>query len=427
MSFDMKATTFVFPHETLTKIHGKPTHETVRLLRQEVYANAYKNKCSLGGGDNGYLGIIMPNSEYLKIQTDAGIETAVPFNKPNAPDATTSEANIKIINQQRMDHKAMEGHLKKQILDAFKDEREYIDAMDDDCIGFARYTPKQLLAYIAEKYDVISYDELQTNRENLDATWDSSEPIHRLWSRTQKVKRFAIAGKKPIDDDTIMHALLTVLKKTGLFGTHITIWKQKPENTWTLKSFQEFFDEADKERNEYTAKEAGYANAVKTGTKETTSSPNAATASVHTDMTYMTLGDKKIYYCWSHGGNTNANHTSLTCNRQKDGHVTTATWDNTCGGCMDMLFSSKNRQHRFGNSNGNRNNYRSNNRNGSNNSGNGNNNNGYNNNRNSNNGNSNSGRNSNRNSNKNNSYNSNLNGDNNNQTANNSNHQNENN
>ena len=409
----MKATTFVFPHETLTKITGKPNHETVQLLRKELYANAYENESTLGGGDNGYLGIIMPNNDYLKMQTDAGVETAVPFCKPAAPDATTTDANSKHINQQRMDHKAMEGHLKKQILDAFKDEREYIDAIDDECIGFARYTPKQLLEYIAEKYDVISYDELQTNRDNLDATWDSSEPIHRLWSRTQKVKRFAIAGKKPIDDDTIMHALLTVLKKTGVFATHITIWKQKPENTWTLKAFQEFFDEADKERNEHTAKEAGYANAVKTGKGGTASANAATTTTINTDMTYMTLGDKKIYYCWSHGGNTNANHTSLTCNRQKDGHINTATWDNTCGGCMDMLFSSKNKQHRFSNSNGNRNNYRGNNRNGSNNNSN---------NGNSNNGNSNNG---NSNNNRNNNNGNNNNGDNNSHTANNSNHQNE--
>ena len=418
MSFDIKATTFVFPHETLTKIKGKPTHESVKLLRKELYANAYENECTLGGGDNGYLRIIMPNDNYAKLQTDMGIETPVPFTKPNVPSATANDIETKTINQQRLDHKAMEGHLKKQIIDAFDHEREYIEAIDDDSMGFAKFTPKALLAYITNKYDVITYSELNANREDLDATWDSSEPIHRLWSRTQKVQRFAKAGKKEIDDDTIMHALLTVLKKTGVFATHITIWKQQPEHTWTLKAFQAFFDEADKERNEHTSKEAGYANAVKTGTKTNTQSANAATTNDEHDGTYLTFKGKKVYYCWSHGGNTNANHTSMTCNRPNNGHINTATWDNMCGGCSDMLISYQNKQQQYRNHNNN-------NRNGSRNNGNNRNNNGNNNNssnnNNQNNGNNNNGNNNSGNNNNGNNNNSNNRG-NNNQSANSSSH-----
>ena len=81
MSIDIKATTFVFPHEILTPIVGKPTHETVKLLRKEAYANAYENECTLGGGDNGYLGLIMPANEYRDIQIKAGTAVASDFIK----------------------------------------------------------------------------------------------------------------------------------------------------------------------------------------------------------------------------------------------------------------------------------------------------------------------------------------------------------
>jgi hypothetical protein len=368
MSVDIKATTFVFPHETLTPIIGKPNHETVKLLRKELYA--YENECTLGGGDNGYLGIIMSNTKYSKLLTDAGAAD-IAFVKPPAPDDTADAAVIASINKKILDYKAMEGHLKRQILASI--EREYIESLDDDSVGFARVTAKALLEYIENKYDVITYAELSANRDKLEEAWDPSEPIHRLWSRAQQVKRFADAGNKSIDDDTIMHALLTVLKKTGVFTTHITIWSQKPENTWTMSDFQTFFDNADKERNTHTTKEAGYANAVKKGTPTTAASANAATSNNDNDKTYMMFGDKKIYYCWSHGGNTSPNHTSLTCNKPKPGHVNLATWDNTCGGCTEMMFSSQNKSFRLrnsnynGNSNGRNNNNRTNNNNGNNN------------------------------------------------------------
>ena len=292
MSIDIKATTFVFPHEILTPIVGKPTHETVKLLRKEAYANAYENECTLGGGDNGYLGLIMPANEYRDIQIKAGTTVASDFIKPIPPDPAANATIISSTNKKILDYKAMEGHLKRQILAAV--EREYIESLDDDSVGFARITAKALLEFIVQKYDVITYHELVTNREKLSETWDPSEPIHRLWSRVQQVQRYAAAGLKPIDDNDAMHALLEVLQKTGIFAMHITIWKQKPENTWTMHAFQEFFDEANKERHLHTSKEAGYANAVKKGTPTNKASANAATDKAY-DGTYVMLGDKKIF------------------------------------------------------------------------------------------------------------------------------------
>ena len=366
----MKATTFVFPHEKPTKINGIPTHDTLQLLRKELYANAYGNDCTLGGGNNGYLGMIMPTDMYLKLQTDMKVTTPVEFKIPKAPEATAEEAIMIKTSKIILDCKTMETYLTQQILAAI--DREYFDALDDDNMGLSRVTAKDMLAYVTKKHDVITYDELSTNRAKLDENWDPSEPIHRLWRRTQQVQRFAAAGHKPIDDDTVMHALLNVLKQTGVFTTHITIWKQKPTNTWALTAFQEFFEEADKERNLHTAKEAGYANTATTGIKTATSA-NAATPTTNTthDKTVMLFGDLKVYYCWSHGGGTNAKHTSNTCNRPKPGHMNLATWDNTCGGCTDMLISQQNKNNRFRNNGSN--NYNGNNSNNGNNNGNNNN------------------------------------------------------
>lgn len=409
MSELYKATVFVFPHDTLTPITDEPNHATIETLLNEIYANAAENETSLGGGQNGYLGLIMPTTEYLQVQTDMGITPAVPFVKPAAPITGDDAITIKRKEQSIVDCKHMEMHLKKQLIAAIKPE--FLVPLQQTTTGYKRTkSAKEILAYLVQEYDLITQDDLKTNRDKLDAPWDASEPIYKLWNRTLAIQRFAIAGKYPIPDITIIHMLLTVLMNTGVFATHIIIWKQKPNAEWTVDNFKKFFNEANKERLLHTAKEAGYANAVKTTASIANNAKNDTNKSGTTfDKTYVTLGDKKIYYCWSHGGSTNPNHTSLSCNRPKTGHITNSNWLNTCGGCTDMMISAENKQQRFKNSNNsnNRNNGNRNN-NGNNNNNNSDGNNGNNNNQNNNGNNNNQGSNGN-----NNNQNSNNNGNNN--------------
>ncbi len=55
-----------FPHLHLTQIDGKPTATTVTQLRKEVYANAPAIHSDGGGGNNGFLGIVMEAPAYLQ-------------------------------------------------------------------------------------------------------------------------------------------------------------------------------------------------------------------------------------------------------------------------------------------------------------------------------------------------------------------------
>ncbi len=118
----MKANIFVFPHETLTPIVGKPTHDAIKKLRNQVYANAMNNECTLGGGDYGYLGLIMPTEEYLQLQRDEGNNNPIEFIKPPLPDPAAAPADIKRASQKILDVKSMEAHLQRQILAAIDEK-----------------------------------------------------------------------------------------------------------------------------------------------------------------------------------------------------------------------------------------------------------------------------------------------------------------
>lgn len=60
------------PHDPLTPLDPETTLTawTVRILRDELYANLQSVESTLGGGDHGHLGMIMPEQEYIQIATN---------------------------------------------------------------------------------------------------------------------------------------------------------------------------------------------------------------------------------------------------------------------------------------------------------------------------------------------------------------------
>ena len=56
-----------FQIPVLTHIHGEPTFETLKNLRNQVKANAGSVTTHLGGGAFGYLGLLLSPAEYNRI------------------------------------------------------------------------------------------------------------------------------------------------------------------------------------------------------------------------------------------------------------------------------------------------------------------------------------------------------------------------
>jgi hypothetical protein len=61
--------TFILDHDPLAPLDSlaPPTPDAVRRLPQELYTNAQNVASSLGGGNHGHLGMLMPTEEYTRI------------------------------------------------------------------------------------------------------------------------------------------------------------------------------------------------------------------------------------------------------------------------------------------------------------------------------------------------------------------------
>ena len=67
-----------FEYPDLTRIHGEPTFETIKVVEDELKANAQTVYSSLGGGQHGHFGLVITPFEYSRISN-------IPFQSPNAP------------------------------------------------------------------------------------------------------------------------------------------------------------------------------------------------------------------------------------------------------------------------------------------------------------------------------------------------------
>jgi hypothetical protein len=331
-----------FPHEILTKIDDEPDAATIKQLKREVYANLRAIPSTLGGGDNGYLGLAMPAGAYT-------IRAGVPFTEPNHPGdlpiyavGTTShlitagnrvyDANLASFNK----YITVRNAVKKQIMEAV--HKRYYAALEDDLMGMSDIAVLTILNHLTTNYGTVTASDLITNRSKLETAWNPDQPFEDFWKHIQIIRNIATAGGDPILDGPTIELSLSALRKAGVYGHAIDTWYDKPEADQTWDNYQTHFRQQEKVRiKKLTAKHAGYGNANEASHLIPPNDPAPApgTAAATTNRpgeTQYICHETKVYYCSTHGLTLNVDHTSLTCQKPGANHNKTATLLNRKGG-----------------------------------------------------------------------------------------------
>jgi hypothetical protein len=320
-------------HDPLTPIEGKPTPEAVRKLRQELYANVRGITTDLGSGQHGHLGLLMPDTDYLALPGAAAY--ILPPNRPDIPsysgearanEATAGEqeewaALYKLHQADYNDAHGLKEQLMKLLIAAI--DGVYLTTLEDDVLGLALVTPKQILAHLLTQYAAIKGDNLDANLTTMKAPWDPSTNLELVFARAHKCRRFAASGQDPISDPAYIRILLEVFMKSGVFTRALEDWRAKDDADHTTGNLKTHFDKADKER------------LCSTSTLKATLSAHAAIANApKPGPPFPFTGGCDLSgwnYCWSHGLSLGG-HSSDKCNRPRDGHCKKATLANRMGG-----------------------------------------------------------------------------------------------
>ena len=82
-----------FSHPILSKIHGEPTFSSLKILKQELKANASRVTSDLGGGTHGHLGLVLTPAEDQLVSVDVYTRPLHPGVLTIAADSTNHQAN----------------------------------------------------------------------------------------------------------------------------------------------------------------------------------------------------------------------------------------------------------------------------------------------------------------------------------------------
>ncbi|CAB9524327.1 hypothetical protein SEMRO_1524_G279590.1 [Seminavis robusta] len=314
-----------FSHELLTPIplEEKPSFPSLKIIHQELNANAMAVQSTLGGGQYGHLSLTISSTRFNALPDAAAFVIPVhpvvqPAHAGNATAAQIAETNrlYKESIERFLIYKATGTALKKQLLQAIPDT--FTNTLKNDLFGYTNVTVLQILDHLDTAYGSVDQADLKDNIKRMEAEWSPNQPIEELFNQIKAAQQFA-ADHDPITEKTALRAATTNFENSGTFTEALREWNNKAEADQTWTNLESHFKKADKARRRIlTASEVGYANAAISKV-----SANAKTSANAVPM----------WYCWSHGLGPNMTHTSINCTKPVTGHRKEATVDNMMGGC----------------------------------------------------------------------------------------------
>jgi hypothetical protein len=190
--------TFKVPFDPLTPLdpNEEPTPAAIHKLIAEVYANAGAVRTDLGGGQQGHLGLVMPEAEYLALPGAEPYE--FPVQRPDIPDYSNAgnEAErdqwTKLYGNENCQYSEAQGlnlPLKAQLIQAVP--IIYISTLQHPVFMFTNVSVLRILTFLKANYGAISTDNLGTNQEKLMAPWDPNTPIQTVFTTGEACRHFA--------------------------------------------------------------------------------------------------------------------------------------------------------------------------------------------------------------------------------------------
>jgi hypothetical protein len=382
-----------FPNTTLPTIDGLPTYEILKELRTLLKENATSILCTLGGGNHGYLGMVVAAAIYSTIVpaqafTIPAQPPTLPLIAPGATAALTAETVRRHTEQLRIWHEYTNMHnaLKKQLQHAVPSL--YLRALRHAHSGFMNISLREILAHLFTAYGRITPHDLSNNNKQFQEPWDPSTPFETCIEKIKTAIEYAADGNAPYTDGQIVNNVYNLVAQTRMYFEDCKAWDRRPADEHTWDNFKTHFLLAQQilRNQQATSQQGGYhANLatwtdtqVEYHTETATALANLATANAadrevfcalvtnnsklteqlatalseitrlthalsnnhgisHTrtpNTSRMTSGHPSLpkSYCWTHGYKVSKNHTSTNCERRAPGHQTATTAENLLGG-----------------------------------------------------------------------------------------------
>jgi hypothetical protein len=141
----------------------------------------------------------------------------------------------------------------------------YIEILNDDLVGFANTTSRDMLDHLFLSYGSITYEDIEQNFENMRKSWDPQQPVETLFKQIQDCVDFAEAGGVTIGAAQKLSSDYSKIFKSGKFNSACCRWDEKIEADKTWNNFKIHFAAAYRQHRQMQGEIVGaqdYANAA---------------------------------------------------------------------------------------------------------------------------------------------------------------------
>ena len=257
-----------FKYKTPTPIQGAPTNKTLKRLKQELRANASSVESDLGGGDHGFLGLVLTTVEYALISQTAFVAPAYPaaLTIPRGTDqieALNLREQHKEAKRTYYQCKNVEKALQRHIQDAI--EEKYLESLVDEDTQLINEDVSDVLTYLFDLYGKVPSEEVKSKETEIRAMiYHPADPMILLFNPIEKLIKMGISAKIPYTDEQVLDIGLTVVRNTRDFEKALGDWEVLPATGKTWTTFKQHFKDAQKQLKAIrgpTMQQAGYHHA----------------------------------------------------------------------------------------------------------------------------------------------------------------------
>ena len=260
-----------FEYKVLTKIVGEPTFDKLHVLFRELKANAAAVPCTLAGGANGYLGMLVGATQY---QT---VAPGTPFVAPPQPgalviDPTDTQYQIMIAKtlyetalREHQTYVLLQRSLIAQVQEAI--QTKYTNAIRNRITGQLPGDIRLLKNHLFSTYGKINEQELQTKYdETIKLSYSVSDPIDDIFNAVEDLCEIAEFADTPYSPRQQVNIGYLIVNRQPIFRGDVRKWMRKSlvDKTWI--HFMAHFRQAHQELRDTDAsmEELGYqsANAI---------------------------------------------------------------------------------------------------------------------------------------------------------------------
>jgi hypothetical protein len=359
-----------FPQKPV-KIRGLPSYHTLNTLRQCLYRNANSFASTLGGGNHGYLGALMPTATYLAAtapNVTQFVAPAVPGYLPVVQGTVAQISDQVRAHNENLrkwkEHENVTKALRKQILDSV--EPAYLAHLEDPYSGFNKVPVQNILQELFENYGKIRSTDLMVNNKRFEEDWDPSDTFQTIMARVKQCCDFAADAGQPYTEEQKLAKTHAIVFNTGLYHEALEKWEEIPPVQATYDNFCKHMILAQTRlQNKRTTKQQGYGLGAEhiqemtenfcnivTAQREENENDRAVIKLLRQEMASMRQLIEQLQnvpkpvpnnrtrrpyvdhgsYCWTHGYGITKTHNSQNCHTKGPGHKDEATRENNMGG-----------------------------------------------------------------------------------------------